>query len=189
MSDDSPCIKGRLGDDASQLIGSLLVAGIQLAAMSRADQPEHERVPAMLFADEFQNFVASDTFPTLLAEMRKYRLGLTCAHQYLEQLDEATAAAVWGNVGTTISFRVGKDADTIAEQFGGELTPEDLRNLPKHHAYVRLLIDGLPSKVFSMTTLPPTRLNRPRGSVVRRVSRERFGSPNTLYSSPAAALP
>jgi hypothetical protein len=179
--------KGRLGDDASQLLGSLLVAGVQLAAMSRADQPEQERVPASLYVDEFQNFVG-DTFPILLAEMRKYRLSLTCAHQYLDQLDEATAAAVWGNVGTTISFRVGKDADMIAEQFGGELTPEDLRNLPKHHAYVRLLIDGLPSKVFSMTTLPPMRLNRPRGSIVRRVSRERFGSSNALCSSPPATV-
>jgi hypothetical protein len=167
--------KGRVGDDASQLLGSLLVAGIQLAAMSRADQPEHERVPASFYVDEFQNFVG-DTFPILLAEMRKYRLSLTCAHQYLGQLDEATAAAVWGNVGTTISFRVGKDADTIAEQFGGELTPEDLRNLPKYHAYVRLLINGLASRPFSMVTLPPAQLNRPRGSVVRRVSRERFGS-------------
>src|SRR4029077_2697105 len=102
--------------------------GVQLAAMSRADQREHERFPANLFIDEFQNFVASDTFPTLLAEMRKYRLSLTCAHQYLDQLDEETAAAVWGNVGTVVAFRLGKDADIVAEQLGGGLTPEDLRN-------------------------------------------------------------
>jgi hypothetical protein len=180
--------KGRLGDDASQLLGSLLVAGIQLAAMSRADQPEHDRVPAMLFADEFQNFVASDTFPTLLAEMRKYRLSLTCAHQYLEQLDDTTAAAVWGNVGTVVAFRLGKDAETVAEQLGGSLTPEDLRNLPKHHAYVRLLIDGMPARVFSMATLPPKNLNHHRGNVVRRVSRQRFGTTNTSHSSPAASV-
>jgi hypothetical protein len=180
--------KGRMGADASQLFGSLLVAGIQQAGMSRAEQPEHERVPAMIFVDEFQNFVASETFPTLLAEMRKYRLSLTCAHQYLDQLDEATAAAVWGNVGTTISFRVGKDADLIAEQFGGRLTPEDLRNLPKHQAYVRLLIDGLASRPFSMATLPPTRPNRPRASIVRRVSREHFGSSTTFHSSPRTTV-
>jgi hypothetical protein len=179
--------KGRLGDDASQLLGSLLVAGIQLAAMSRADQPEHQRVPAMLFADEFQNFVDSNTFPTLLAEMRKYRLSLTCAHQYLEQLDDTTAAAVWGNVGTVVAFRLGKDADTVAEQLGGSLTPEDLRNLPKHHAYVRLLIDGMPARVFSMATLPPMRLNQPRGSIVRRVSRQRFGSSSKSNLDPTHA--
>ena len=176
--------KGRLGDDASQLLGSLLVAGIQLAAMSRADQPEHKRVPAMLFADEFQNFVDSNTFPTLLAEMRKYRLSLTCAHQYLEQLDETTAAAVWGNVGTIVAFRLGKDADTVAEQLGGGLTPEDLRNLPKHHAYVRLLIDGMLARVFSMATLPPMSLNHPRGNIVRRVSRQRFGSMRQMRLDP-----
>jgi hypothetical protein len=169
--------KGRLGEDASTLLGSLLVAGVQLAAMSRADQPEQDRVPAMLFADEFQNFVASDTFPTLLAEMRKYRLALTCANQYLEQLDDATMAALWGNVGTIVAFRLGKDADVVAEQMGGGLMPEDLRNLPKHQAYVRLLIDGLASRPFSMSTLPPPIRARPRGSIIRRVSRQRFGTP------------
>lgn len=180
--------KGRLGDDASQLLGSLLVAGIQLAAQSRANQPEQERIPAMLFVDEFQNFIGSDTFPTLLAEMRKYRLSLTCAHQYAEQLDESTAAAVWGNVGSVIAFRLGKDAEAVAEQLGGGLTAEDLRNLPKHHAYIRLLIDGTPSRTFSMVTLPPAKPNQPRGSIVRRVSRERFGSSTTFRSTPATPV-
>jgi hypothetical protein len=167
--------KGRLGDDASTLLGSLLVAGVQLAAMSRADVPEQERRPAMLFADEFQNFVAGETFPTLLSEMRKYRIALHAAHQYQQQLDEATAAAVWGNVGTIVAFRLGQDAEVVAEQLGGDLTPADLRSLPQHQAYVRLLIGGVPSRPFSMTTLPPPPGANRRASIVRRVSRQRFG--------------
>lgn len=167
--------KGRLGDDASSLLGSLLVAGVQLAALSRADIPEHNRRPAMLFVDEFQNFVASETFPTLLSEMRKYRIALHAAHQYQEQLDEATAAAVWGNVGTIVAFRLGQDAEIVAEQLGGDLMPTDLRCLPQYRAYVRLLIHGVPSRPFSMMTLPPPLANSRRAAIVRRVSRQRFG--------------
>jgi hypothetical protein len=166
--------KGRLGEDASTLLGSLLVAGVQLAAMSRADQPEADRVPAFLFLDEFQNFLTSETIPTLLAEMRKFRLAITIAHQHLGQLDEATAAAVFGNAGTLVAFRLGQDAETFAEQLGGDLLPADLRSLPKYHAYIRLLMDGMPSRPFSMKTLPPL---PPAGreGIVRRTSRQRYG--------------
>jgi hypothetical protein len=166
--------KGRLGEDAATLLGSALVAGVQLAAMSRADQPEADRLSAYLFLDEFQNFLTSETIPTLLAEMRKYRLAVILAHQHLGQLDEATASAVFGNVGSLVAFRLGQDAETFAEQMGGELTPSDLRSLPKYHAYIRLLVDGLPSRPFSMTTLPPL---PPAGreGIVRRTSRQRYG--------------
>ena len=169
--------KGRLGEDAATLLGSLLVAGVQLAAMSRADTPEAERVPAYLFLDEFQNFLASETIPTLLTEMRKYRLAITIAHQHLGQLDEVTAAAVFGNAGSLIAFRLGQDAETFADQLGGELLPTDLRSLPKYHAYVRLLIEGMPSHPpFSMTTLPPPRASADRQGIVRRTSRIRYGA-------------
>ncbi len=168
--------KGRLGDDAATLIGSLLVAGVQLAAMRRADQREQERRPAMLFVDEFQNFVAGETFPTLLSEMRKFKIALHCAHQFQAQLDEATAAAVWGNVGTVVAFRLGQDAELVAEQMGGDLLPGDLRSLPQYHAYARLLVRGVPSRPFSMATLPPSQVRRPRAEIVRRISRERYGS-------------
>jgi hypothetical protein len=169
--------KGLLGADAATLLGSLLVAGVQLAAMSRADQAEADRVPAYLFLDEFQNFLTSETIPTLLAEMRKYRLGITIAHQHLGQLDEATAAAVFGNAGSLIAFRLGQDAETFAEQLGGDLLPADLRSLPKYHAYIRLLIDGMPSRPFSMTTLPPPPASIGRRQIVRRTSRQRYGAP------------
>src|SRR5207248_1255541 len=105
--------------------------------------------------DEFQNF-ATESFATILSEARKYRLSITLANQYLAQLDEATSAAVFGNVGTLVSFQVGPDdAEVLAVQFGGDLTPQDLLRLPRYQAYVRLLIDGQPSRPFSMQTLPP----------------------------------
>jgi hypothetical protein len=167
--------KGRLGDDAANLLGSLLVAGVQLAAMSRADQPETDRVPAYLFVDEFQNFLASETIPTLLSEMRKYRLAITIAHQHRGQLDDATADAVFGNAGTLVAFRLGQDADVFAEQLGGELLPADLRSLPKYHSYTRLLIDGFPSRPFSMRTLPPPKGSVERQGIVRRTSKQRYG--------------
>ena len=174
--------KGRLGDDAAVLLGSLLVAGVQLAAMSRADTAEVDRPAAFLFLDEFHTFLDSATIPTLLAEMRKYRLAVILAHQHLGQLDEKTAAAVFGNAGSLIAFRLGQDAESFAEQLGGELLPADLRSLPKYHAYTRLLIDGMPSRPFSMTTLPPPRASAERQAIVRRTSRHRYGQHGELPS-------
>ena len=112
--------------------------------------------------DEFQNF-ATDSFATILSEARKYRLSLTLANQYLAQMDEATAAAVFGNVGSLLVFQVGAtDAEPLAEQLGGDVTPQDLLALPRYTAYARLLIDGMPSRPFSMETLPPPRHNENR---------------------------
>src|SRR5205807_376280 len=99
----------------------------------------------------------------ILSEARKYRLALTLAHQYLGQLDEATADALFGNVGTLVSFQVGaNDAEPLALQLGGELTAQDLLRLPRYQAYIRLLIDGHPSRPFSMRTLPPSRATDPK---------------------------
>ena len=177
--------KGRLGDDASNMLGSLLVTSLQLAAMSRADLPEPQRRPAFLYVDEFQSFVSTESFATILSEARKYRLGLVVSHQYLEQLDEQTAAAVFGNVGTIVAFQVGRDAEVLAEQLG-DLEPADLRNLPKYQAYVRLLIDGLPSRTFSMSTLPPQpAMDAGRAEIVRRTSARRYTSTLTAVTNPA----
>src|SRR5204863_7115006 len=108
--------KGRIGDDASALLGSFLVTAIQLAAMSRAELPEEDRRDFYLSVDEFQNY-ATASFADILSEARKYRLNLTLAHQYLEQVPEEILAAVFGNVGTAVVFQVGaKDAETLAEQ-------------------------------------------------------------------------
>ena len=110
--------------------------------------------------DEFQNY-ATDSFATILSEARKYRLNLTIANQYLGQLEESTLAAVFGNIGTLITFQVGaQDAEMVVKQLGGSLQFQDLLTLPRYAAYVRLLIDGQPSRPFSMQTLPPQ--GRPR---------------------------
>ena len=106
--------------------------------MSRADTPEHQRRDFSLYVDEFQNF-ATESFATILSEARKYRLSLTIANQYLAQMDEATAAAVFGNVGSLLVFQVGaSDAEALADQLGGGVTPQDLLALPRFTAYVRL---------------------------------------------------
>lgn len=167
--------KGRLGEDASSLLGSLLITHIQMAALSRADQSEYERKDFHLYVDEFQNF-ATDSFATILSEARKYKLGLTVANQYLAQLSEGTLHALFGNVGSMVCFQCGaKDAELLSEQLGGEVNPQELMRLPKFHAYTRLLIDGHPSRPFSMSTMAPKKaLEQDRAEIVRKVSRRRY---------------
>lgn len=184
--------KGRIGEDASTLLGSLLVTGIQQAAMRRADQPEAERRDFSLTIDEFQNF-ATRSFAVILSEARKYRLSLTVAHQYLDQLDEATLSAVWGNCGSFVCFQVGStDAERLAVQLSrttGDVTARDLANVPKHTAYVRLLIDGVPSRPFTMQTLPPPAVPAiARAQTVRRASERRYSATLAMSSRvPCAA--
>ena len=173
--------KGRVGEDNATLLGAFLVTAIQQAALTRADMPELDRRDFFLYVDEFQNF-ATSSFATILSEARKYRLSLTIAHQYLGQLDEQTESAVFGNVGSMITFQVGSDdAQVLATQLAkheGQITQQDLTNLPKYTAYARILIDGLPSKPFSMTTLPPiTSTDLRRTDIVRQVSRRQFATP------------
>ena len=171
--------KGRLGEDNSTLLGALLVTSIQQAAMTRADIPESDRIDFSLYVDEFQNFTTG-SFASVLSEARKFRLSLVVAHQYLSQLSEETSDAVFGNVGSIVAFQVGSDdAVRLAEQLGkypGQIAPENLSGLPKYTAYVRLLIDGMPSKPFSMTTLPPpiNALDPERAEIIRRVSQRKF---------------
>jgi hypothetical protein len=171
--------KGRMGEDASALLGMLLVTGVQLAAMSRADIPEAERRDCHLYVDEFQNF-ATSSFATILSEARKFRLALTVSNQYLEQLDESLRAAVFGNIGSLLTFQVGgRDAEELSLQLGGDVTTADLMSLPKYTAYLRLLIDGMPSRPFSLETLPPPPPLRDshRIDVLRRLSRQRYAQP------------
>ena len=186
--------KGRIGEDNSTLLGALLVAGIQQAAMSRADVSEEERPDFYLYVDEFQNFTTG-SFATILSEARKYRLNLTVAHQYLKQLDDETANAVFGNVGSIVAFQVGSDdASVLAQQlakFDGQLKPQDLTNLPKYTAYVRLLIDGLPSSPFSMETVPPPAFDpkSDRSTIVREMSRRRHAVPIVKANSMQSRFP
>jgi hypothetical protein len=171
--------KGRVGEDASNLLGSLVITAIQLAAMSRADVPQEQRRDFYLYVDEFQNF-ATESFATILSEARKYRLNLTLANQYLAQMDEATAAAVFGNVGSLLCFQTGShDAELLAEELGHPVTPQDLLGLPRYEAYVRLLFNGQPSRPFSLRTLAPasTMTDPRRVDIIRRGSRRRYGRP------------
>jgi len=170
--------KGRVGEEPSTLLGALLVTGLQLAAMSRADQALADRRDFQLYVDEFQNF-ATESFATILSEARKYRLNLTIANQYLAQIEEATLHAVFGNVGSLLCFQVGtQDAEMLAEELGSDLAPEDLIRLPRYTAYARLLIDGMPSRPFSMETLPPaTPAKRSTTDAIRTASRRRYARP------------
>ncbi len=168
--------KGKIGEDNSALLGAMMITKIQLAAMQRIDTPEAQRRDFYLYVDEFQNF-ATESFTNILSEARKYRLNLTIAHQYIEQLDEKVSAAVFGNVGTIMCFRVGAaDGEALEAEFTPQFTPEDLVNLPKYHAYLKLMIDGVASDPFSVTTLPPLREDEKEGNrdKIIRVSRERY---------------
>jgi len=173
--------KGNLGEDNSAFLGSMLVTKFQLDAMSRADIPESERKDFYLYVDEFQNF-ATESFATILSEARKYKLNLTLANQYIGQLligDKNTALrdAVFGNVGSLVCFQVGSDdAEELSLQFEEAVLPKDILSLPKYHAYVRLMVNGMPSKPFSVSTLPPPASEREekRVTIIRRTSRERY---------------
>jgi hypothetical protein len=179
--------KGKLGEDTSAFLGSMLVTKFQIDAMSRADVPENERRDFYLYVDEFQNF-ATKSFATILSEARKYRLALTMAHQYTGQLvigqnDSSLRDAVFGNVGSMISFQIGSDdAEDISLQFEEMVTPKDILSLPKYHAYTRLMIDGIPSKPFSVSTLPPPKITQDekRIQVLRDLSRERYAEKRSV---------
>ena len=169
--------KGTVGHDASTLLGSLLLSSLQVAAMSRANVPEEERPDAVVVIDEFHSYLApgNTKMADALAESRKYRTSYVLSTQLLEQLDPATLAGVLGNCGSTLCMTVGpRDATVLAELLGEGLTPEDLMRIPKYHGYLRLLIEGAPH-TFSMTTLPPPRLNPKRANLIRQVSRQRHG--------------
>jgi type IV secretory pathway TraG/TraD family ATPase VirD4 len=148
--------KGRIGEDNSSFLGSLIITKLQLAAISRIDIPEEQRKDFYLFVDEFQNFVSTETFEGILSEARKYRLCLTLAHQYIGQLDEDLTKAIFGNVGTIIAFPIGaENGEMLGKEFYPEFKREDLTNHDKYHIYLKLAIDGKSSKPFSDLTLPP----------------------------------
>lgn len=172
--------KGLVGDTNMRLLGSMLTTRIFLGAMSRAElDPEalKNSVPFYFYVDEFQNF-ANDTFAEILSEARKYNLNLTIAHQYVEQMEEQVRAAVFGNVGTTVAFRVGPfDAEVLETVFSPEFMKEDLVNLGAYQMYLTLMIDGVGSRPFSAQTIPP--IEPPVRSFKKEViemSRQQFGN-------------
>lgn len=152
--------RGKIGEDNAALMGSMMITKVQLSAMSRADLPAEERKPCFLYVDEFQNF-ATESFAVILSEARKYGLGLTLAHQFINQMPEEVRDAVFGNVGTMIAFRVGAtDAEYLQKEYAPVFDATDLINLEKYHIYIKLLIDGLASAAFSAITLPPPAMTR-----------------------------
>jgi len=164
--------KGKLGETHSSLMGSLLVTGFEQAALSRADILPSERQNFYFYADEFQLY-ATDSFSTILSESRKYGLCLTLAHQYMGQLNEKVANAVFGNVGTLVAFRVGEtDASALERQFGGAFTAGQFTNLENFEMHVRLLN----KQPFLATSLPPTSSGRCRRKLVERHSRQKYCS-------------
>jgi hypothetical protein len=169
--------KGRIGEDNSDLLGAMMITKLQLAAMGRVDIPEHQRNDFYLYVDEFQNF-ATEAFANVLSEARKYRLNLTIAHQYIEQMEEEVAAAVFGNVGTMVSFRVGAaDAEVLEKEFTPAFTETDLVNLTKFNTFMKLMIDGVSSQPFSAETLGPVENAPGTMDKVIMVSRERYSNP------------
>lgn len=150
--------KGLIGEDNAAILGSFIVTKIQLAAMSRSDIPNiDDRRPFYLYVDEFQNF-ATDSFATILSEARKYGLNLTVANQYVSQMSDTVRAAVFGNVGTTICFRISpEDAPQLGKQFTPQFTPEDIMEMANRHFIISMVIKGEKVQAFSATTLtlPP----------------------------------
>jgi hypothetical protein len=172
--------KGKLGEDNSALLGSLLVTKIQLAAMGRVDIDEEKRNDFYLYVDEFQNFT-TDSFATILSEARKYRLNITLAHQYIAQLTEAgnekIKNAIFGNVGTLITFRVGaEDAARLEKEFEPVFSTQQLINLNQTQIGLKLSINGTASNPFLANTIPPLFDSLNSKAEVINISRNKYGS-------------
>lgn len=144
--------KGVVGEDVSHIIGSTMITTLSLAAFSRANIPEETRVPHFVYIDEFQNFTGSD-FASMLSELRKFKVGLVIAHQYLDQLDVDVRNSIMGNVGTLISFRLGaRDALFVSKEFYPKFHVEDLMNLANYSIYLKMMVGGRVRKPFSGKT-------------------------------------
>lgn len=169
--------KGRVGEENSRLIGAMLITKIYLAAMSRVDMPDSERNDFYLYVDEFQNF-ATESFKDILSEARKYRLNLILAHQYIAQMDEKVRDAVFGNVGTLLTFRVGAyDAEVLERELAPEFNEQDIVNLGFASIYLKLMIDGVASRPFSASTLSPIQTSEESHTEeIIKKSREKFAS-------------
>jgi DNA-directed RNA polymerase subunit RPC12/RpoP len=172
--------KGQIGEDAMRILGGMMITKIYMSAMERVNiRNENERQDFYLYVDEFQNF-ATESFADILSEARKYRLNLIITHQYIAQLDSMTSTAVrdavFGNVGSLVTFRIGaKDAEFMESEFMPRFTPEDLINLPKYGVYLKLMIDGMTSQPFSAATLPPIAQRTGSEEKIIHQSRERYG--------------
>lgn len=183
--------KGRIGEENSSFLGLILVPKILVAAMSRQDIPQDQRKDFFLYVDEFQNFATPD-FAQILSEARKYRLNLTVANQFIGQIDEDVKNAIFGNVGTIASFRVGvTDANYLQHEFQPKFNEGDLINVERYHAYVKTLIGGEPTTPFSLDLTrdieSERKLENPRvAELVKELSRLKYGRPRNLVEQEIA---
>lgn len=169
--------KGRLGEINANLIGMIIVGKILMAALSRVDDPTKSFPPFFLHIDEFQN-VSTDSISAILSEARKYKLGLTVAHQFIAQLDPVIRDAVFGNVGSMAAFRVGNDDATALEpQFAPVFSSSDIMNTPNFNAVMRVLADGTPTQAFSVATMPPPEGDPDLAQRLIAESMARYGRP------------
>ena len=175
--------KGKVGEDKANLLGSLLVTQFQLAALSRADIPPAQRKPFHLYVDEYHNF-ATDSFASILSEARKYGLSLTLAAQYTSQTRPEITNAVFGNVGTIMSFRVGEsDATLLTRQFGEDIQSSAFSSLANYQAVIKPLTVYGYETPFRVTTMRPLMLPSGRRHIVIARSRERFSTKREVIES------
>lgn len=182
--------KGLMGELNAKLLGMIFVIKLQVAAMSRADIPENDRVDFGLYVDEFQN-IATDSFATILSEARKYHFNLTVANQYIEQIDEQIRDAVFGNVGSMVIHRVGnEDAEYLAKQFEPQFSASDIANIPNHYAVAKIIANGKPVTPFSMKGYPPVDnevINTQLQTAMRDLSRSKYSRPKAEVEAEVAA--
>jgi hypothetical protein len=173
--------KGRTGELNSKLLGMVFVMKFQAAAMSRSDIPEDDRVDFSLYVDEFQNF-STDSFATIMSEARKYHLNLIVANQFTTQLTQEIRDAVFGNMGTIVSFRIGQnDVESLSQYFQPTFDGDDLLRIPNYNSIVRTLIGGVPTQPFSMATLPPLGTPNPRlAEALRQLSAAKYSRPKAI---------
>jgi hypothetical protein len=172
--------KGRVGDMNANLIGMIVVGKILMAALGRVDVEQEKRRDFYLYIDEFQNF-ATDSIAVILSEARKYRLDLTLAHQFIAQLSDKIRDAVFGNVGSLISFRIGvKDAEFLAKHFEPVFKETDLINIDNYEAYVKLLIKGETAKPFNVRMIKAEPGNLEISRSAREISERKYSRPRDI---------
>jgi hypothetical protein len=181
--------KGTIGEENSAFLGLVLIPKILMAAMSRQDIPESQRRDFYLYVDEFQNFATQD-FAVILSEARKYHLNLTVANQFISQMDDEVKNAVFGNVGTISSFRVGiSDANYLIRQFQPEFSEHDLLNLGTGEIYIKTMIDGVPKSPFSLRVAAAEKKKPgdPKlAEMIKRLSSLKYGRPRAIIEAEIA---
>ncbi|OGV89842.1 hypothetical protein A2Z41_03540 [Microgenomates group bacterium RBG_19FT_COMBO_39_10] len=183
--------KGKIGEENSSFLGLVLIPRILIAAMSRADIPEDQRRDFYLYVDEFQNFATPD-FAQILSEARKYGLNLTVANQFVGQMEEEVKNAIFGNVGTIVSFQIGvTDANFLQHWFTPTFGEDDLINIDRFHAYAKTIVSGEPVPPFSMDTTKDFNLMKKRSNpkvaeMIKQLSRLKYGKDREIVEAEIA---